>query len=110
MTLRYKLDQRTGWFMCIGPADEVKLGLVTVVRSNGTEKTEAVIKLGPIFSTANGPQRVGYLRALPRRPNPRPTDQRLETPVYTRTVGGRSVEITVEITVDVEDEGEVRRD
>lgn len=95
MTLRFRLN-KSGMFDVVGPADEVKLGLVQVTKKDGTVKTECVIKLGPTFATDQGTYRSGMLRPLPRKPKPRIVDRPQQTPVVTRSADGSTVEIRVD--------------
>ena len=48
------------WGLC-GPASEMRLGIVTVTKKDGSTKEESVCRLGEVFDVDGVPHRFGFL-------------------------------------------------
>ena len=60
-TIRYRKTSKGEW-VAFGPASALRIGSVTVTKSDGTTKTEYVEKLGKTFQAGGTDCCYGYLR------------------------------------------------
>jgi len=59
--ITYRKNARTGEWNVFGPQHEVKVGVVTVHKKDGTTKSERVVRLSKPFDVNGEPHVFGYL-------------------------------------------------